>query len=91
MVTGAGRTDSGVHALGQVAHIDLVKFWDPFKLRNALNGNLRPHPISVLDVAEVTAEFPCPVFGEQALLSLPHPEPPQSARPRSRQSLVVAG
>ncbi len=57
MVCGAGRTDAGVHALGQVAHVDLVKAWDPFTLRNALNGNLRPHPVSVLDVAGVGEEF----------------------------------
>lgn len=56
-IHGAGRTDAGVHALGQVAHVDLVKQWDPFKLRNALNANVRPHPVSVLDVAEVGDDF----------------------------------
>ncbi len=56
-VHGAGRTDSGVHALGQVAHVDLVKSWDVFKLRNALNANARPHPISVLTVTEVADDF----------------------------------
>jgi tRNA pseudouridine38-40 synthase len=57
MVYGAGRTDAGVHALGQVAHVHLAKAWDPFKLRNALNGNLRGHPVSVLAVAEVPEDF----------------------------------
>lgn len=56
-IHGAGRTDAGVHALGQVAHVDLAKPWDPFKLRNALNANVRPHPVSVLDVAEVGDDF----------------------------------
>jgi tRNA pseudouridine38-40 synthase len=56
-VHGAGRTDAGVHALGQVAHVDLAKDWDPFKLRNALNGNVRPHPLSVLDVTDVGEDF----------------------------------
>jgi len=56
-VLGAGRTDTGVHALGQVAHADLPKSWDPFILRNAINGNVRPHRVSVLDVEEVAEDF----------------------------------
>ena len=56
-VHGAGRTDAGVHALGQVAHVDLVRAWDPFVLRNALNANVRPHPVSVLDVQDVGEDF----------------------------------
>jgi tRNA pseudouridine38-40 synthase len=56
-VHGAGRTDAGVHALGQVAHVDLLKSWDVFKLRNALNANVRPHPVSVLAVCEVDEAF----------------------------------
>lgn len=56
-VHGAGRTDAGVHALAQVAHVDLAKPWDPFKLRNALNGNLRGHPVSVLDAEEAREDF----------------------------------
>jgi tRNA pseudouridine38-40 synthase len=57
IVTGAGRTDAGVHALGQVAHFDLVKSFEPGKVRDALNYYLRPDPVSVLDAAEANGEF----------------------------------
>jgi tRNA pseudouridine38-40 synthase len=49
-VRGAGRTDSGVHARGQVAHFDLERVWDPFKLREAINHHLRPEPVAVVEV-----------------------------------------
>ena len=45
---GAGRTDAGVHALGQVAHVDLAKDWDVDTVRDAINFHLRPQPIAVL-------------------------------------------
>jgi len=56
-VRGAGRTDSGVHALGQVAHFDLAKAWEPFKIREALNFHLRPAPVSVLDCEPAADDF----------------------------------
>jgi tRNA pseudouridine38-40 synthase len=56
-VHAAGRTDAGVHALGQVAHVDLAKDWDIFQLRNALNGNVRPHPVSILTAEAVSDDF----------------------------------
>ena len=49
-VHGAGRTDAGVHALGQVAHVDLEREWEPFRLGEGLNALLHPHPIAVLKV-----------------------------------------
>ena len=54
-VQGAGRTDSGVHATGQVAHIELTKDWRPDTVRDAMNAHLRPHPVAVLS-AEVAAD-----------------------------------
>jgi tRNA pseudouridine38-40 synthase len=57
IVTGAGRTDAGVHALGQVAHFDLVKEFEPGKVRDALNYHLRPDPVSVLEAAVTDSEF----------------------------------
>ena len=57
VVTGAGRTDSGVHALGQVAHVDLLKPLPAGKVRDALNAHLRPHPIAVLESEDAAPEF----------------------------------
>jgi tRNA pseudouridine38-40 synthase len=47
-VQGAGRTDAGVHAMGQVAHVDLAKAWEADTIRDAMNAHLRPHPVAVL-------------------------------------------
>jgi tRNA pseudouridine38-40 synthase len=57
VVHAAGRTDAGVHARGQVAHVDLDREWDPRVLRNAINAHLRPHPVSVLGVEIVGDDF----------------------------------
>jgi tRNA pseudouridine38-40 synthase len=56
-VNGAGRTDAGVHALGQVAHIDLTKDYRADRVRDALNAHLRPHPIGVLSAEIVPDTF----------------------------------
>jgi tRNA pseudouridine38-40 synthase len=52
-IAAAGRTDAGVHATGQVAHCDLQRDWDPFRLSEALNYHLKPHPVAVLAAARV--------------------------------------
>ena len=54
---GAGRTDAGVHALGQVAHLDTVRDWPAFRVQEALNHHLKPHPVAVLGCKKVDAEF----------------------------------
>ncbi len=46
-IAAAGRTDAGVHARGQVAHCDMVKDWDPFRLSEALNHHLKPAPVAI--------------------------------------------
>jgi tRNA pseudouridine38-40 synthase len=56
-VAGAGRTDTGVHALGQVAHIDLAKDWDVDRVRDAINFHLRPQPVAVLSAERAAADF----------------------------------
>jgi tRNA pseudouridine38-40 synthase len=56
-VHGAGRTDAGVHALGQVAHVDLVRDWDSDNVRDAINFHLRPQPIAVLAAEQVADTF----------------------------------
>lgn len=56
-IAAAGRTDTGVHAFGQVAHVDLAKDWTPFRLAEALNFHLKPAPVAITACAEVPEEF----------------------------------
>ncbi len=56
-IAAAGRTDAGVHATGQVAHCDLERDWDPFRLTEALNFHLKPAPVAVVQVARVPDDF----------------------------------
>jgi tRNA pseudouridine38-40 synthase len=56
-VHGAGRTDAGVHALGQVAHFDIIRETPADTVRDALNFYLRPHPVTVLAVDVAVGDF----------------------------------
>jgi tRNA pseudouridine38-40 synthase len=57
MPRGAGRTDAGVHALGQVAHFDLARAWPTDTVRDAVNFHLKPEPVVVRDCAVVPDSF----------------------------------
>jgi tRNA pseudouridine38-40 synthase len=57
MVQGAGRTDAGVHAIGQVAHFDLSTERETDTVRDAINAHLRPHPVAVLSAEKAAADF----------------------------------
>jgi tRNA pseudouridine38-40 synthase len=56
-IAAAGRTDAGVHALAQVAHCDMEKPWDPFRLSEALNHHLKPHPVAIVACALVPDDW----------------------------------
>jgi tRNA pseudouridine38-40 synthase len=56
-IIAAGRTDTGVHATGQVIHMDLERDWRPAVVRDALNAYLMPQPISILEAEKVADDF----------------------------------
>jgi len=56
-ITAAGRTDAGVHATGQVAHVEMSRTWDPARLTGAVNFHMQPHSVAIVDCAEVDSEF----------------------------------
>ncbi len=56
-IVAAGRTDAGVHATGQVAHADLSRDWDPFRLAEALNWHLKPAPVATVACATVPRDW----------------------------------
>ncbi|WOI56769.1 tRNA pseudouridine(38-40) synthase TruA [Palleronia sp. LCG004] len=56
-IAAAGRTDAGVHARGQVAHADLARDWEPFRLSEALNHHLKPAPVAITACARVADDW----------------------------------
>jgi tRNA pseudouridine38-40 synthase len=56
-VTAAGRTDAGVHAEAQVAHLDLATDLPPERVREALNFHTRPHPVAITGAAIVAPDW----------------------------------
>lgn len=56
-IAAAGRTDAGVHALAQVAHCDMARDWDPFRLSEALNYHLKPLPVAIVNAAPVSDDW----------------------------------
>ena len=56
-IAAAGRTDAGVHATGQVAHCDMKRQWDPFRLSEALNFHLKPAPVAIVACAQVADDW----------------------------------
>ena len=85
-VAGAGRTDGGVHALGQVAHVDLARAWEPFRLTAAINAHLRPARVAVVAAARGRRRLPRPLRRGRARVSLPggRAAGAAGARPRAR-------
>ncbi len=57
IVYAAGRTDAGVHAKAMAAHVDVEKPLTSFRLMEAINAKLRPHPVAVLNCEEVAVDW----------------------------------
>ena len=89
-VHGAGRTDAGVHALGQVAHCDIAKHFVPGRFRDGLNAHLRPHPIGVISADIVPDTIRSAVLGEETPLPLSDLQSAGQPRARHRPCLAVA-
>ncbi len=84
----AGRTDSGVHALGMVSHVEIAKPFTPFRLMEALNARLRPDPIAVLACEAEGRRLARALLVHRPPLPLPHPQPPRAADARQRQGVA---
>lgn len=84
-IRGAGRTDAGVHAVGQVAHFDLAREYPAETVRNAVNFHLKPDPIAILDCVIVPDTFDARFSATRRHYRyrlLPRPAPPALARNR---------
>jgi hypothetical protein len=89
-VHGAGRTDAGVHALGQVAHVDFAKAFRADSVRDAMNAHLRPHPVAVLSAEVGRRGFRRALFGCAAALCLSSRQPPRRSGARRRSRVARA-
>jgi tRNA pseudouridine38-40 synthase len=81
----AGRTDAGVHATGQVIHMDLAKVWPAETVRNAINAHLVPEPIVMLDCVVVPEDWHARFFATERSYRyriLNRPSPPALAKGR---------
>ena len=88
-VAGAGRTDAGVHALGQVAHVDLAKDWEADTVRDALNAHLRPHPVAVLAAERVADDFDARFSAIKRHYLYRDRQPPRRSRARQQRAWRV--
>src|SRR5258708_20135865 len=84
MVQGAGRTDAGVHALGQVAHFDLASERETDTVRDAINAHLRPLPVAILSAEKVPGDFDArrSAVRRPYLYRISHPPPHLATQPR---------
>jgi tRNA pseudouridine38-40 synthase len=91
-IRGAGRTDAGVHAWGQVAHVDLGKQWPDDTVRDAINAHLQMarERIVILAAREVSDAFDARFSATRTALCLPHHLPPRAAGDREEPGALVA-
>ena len=89
-IAAAGRTDAGVHGLAQVAHCDLERGWQAFRLSEALNYHLKPAPVAIVDCAIVEGDWHARFFGGGAAIFVPTGRAPCVDDPFARAGLACA-